>query len=1017
MLQHKIVVDAHNARVDVLKVQAEALQTKYEKHAARLRAIQQRTNRRVGALGRGDIDDALNLRRPRANLKEVLEMSSEAICKLIGIDSVKVKDPRGTGRMLDEWWKPLQHRLKPQQARDFGSLLEEVPVFDAKRATPELIETILASNACANKYMQKEALKEATGIAMLRKLKAKPSTLNAMKKLKRPGGAAKASGEGGAAEAENVDADDGLTGKHFDPIFDYPMAGAAEVDAAWRESATRDISGDVDRVPSTSRSNGGGDIIDSDSDEDDDANVMKDIPRLLRVLGEWASMVLLISREGRVGEPWRDQAIELSGRATRLYATGWQDRERFKTADRIYQWAESSEKDLTEKLAAARVELKEVERSLFVGRVLEDGGLSSLGTVSRHTPLSYAIVCGHNDIVQMLLRRGAAPGYDDTLLKAAAAVIQHVRRRQVEKRDLPPWTRATSLERRKDEIVSDMVLSFKRRKMSSLLGATRVPLCEAAYNGFAAVVKTLLKEGASPFTLTYIHPCGPPPRPMNAELLTPLAEGMSLMECAAAGLEHIGCRTLVRGAWTPGRHEQTIATLEPQYAQLGIARHKRTADITGKKRAIAKRIELKAINAQLEIAIATMQFERVLELVHEGGNVDYESVDGFTALMIAAGSEAEVRVEVGESLLRVHNEHFVVEEDAPSAAAQQRVDDAVAQSAIEDANAACVEDGGAVKKKKTRAILAVSFLLDRPPMDPRPRIDRASEKLGHTPLSWAAFRGKTRAVEVLLDHGAAVDARSTSGKTALIHAAGNGQWAAVRLLIERGADVNAKDNEGETAMKKAQNSNFSGVVARLNESRARFYGPVCASHGVAVVTSPCPLGCGELLTAADVDEHVESLCGKRPTVCEVCHAPISWIEQLEAHQATECKGRKMECPNKCGKSFFPSEMKLHLKRTCTKRQVACPFMCGRKVPIGTLQPHCELQCGRRLMPCDLNCGIQVEVRTRFARVATFPSTCSLPHPPSSPLLPASTSSRRTCSARTACATVRSASSSANSSAA
>ena len=180
------------------------------------------------------------------------------------------------------------------------------------------------------------ALKEATGIAMLRKLKAKPSTLNAMKKLKRPGGAAKASGEGGAAEAENVDADDGLTGKHFDPIFDYPMAGAAEVDAAWRESATRDISGDVDRVPSTSRSNGGGDIIDSDSDEDDDANVMKDIPRLLRVLGEWASMVLLISREGRVGEPWRDQAIELSGRATRLYATGWQDRERFKTADRIY---------------------------------------------------------------------------------------------------------------------------------------------------------------------------------------------------------------------------------------------------------------------------------------------------------------------------------------------------------------------------------------------------------------------------------------------------------------------------------------------------------------------------------------------------------------------------------------------------------------------------------------------------------------------------------------------------------
>jgi hypothetical protein len=184
----------------------------------------------------------------------------------------------------------------------------------------------------------------------------------------------------------------------------------------------------------------------------------------------------------------------------------------------------------------------------------------------------------------------------------------------------------------------------------------------------------------------------------------------------------------------------------------------------------------------------------------------------------------------------------------------------------------------------------------------------------------------------------------------------------VRLLIERGADVNAEDNEGETAMAKAQNSNFSGVVARLNESRARFYGPVCASHGVATITSPCPLGCGEMLTLADVDAHITTECGKRSTTCQVCHSHIEWIENLETHMRESCGRRKVECPNKCGAALLPNEVKLHVRLKCKKRLVTCPNMCGRKVAAGVLQPHLELQCGRRWQTCDLNCGIEVEVR-------------------------------------------------------
>lgn len=69
-----------------------------------------------------------------------------------------------------------------------------------------------------------------------------------------------------------------------------------------------------------------------------------------------------------------------------------------------------------------------------------------------------------------------------------------------------------------------------------------------------------------------------------------------------------------------------------------------------------------------------------------------------------------------------------------------------------------------------------------------------------TVLCGAAAAGETRAVEVLLEHGAFVDAKDNDGKTALLRAASKGHEATVRVLRDHGAHLDIKDDKGRTAL-------------------------------------------------------------------------------------------------------------------------------------------------------------------------------------------------------------------------
>jgi ankyrin repeat protein len=88
-------------------------------------------------------------------------------------------------------------------------------------------------------------------------------------------------------------------------------------------------------------------------------------------------------------------------------------------------------------------------------------------------------------------------------------------------------------------------------------------------------------------------------------------------------------------------------------------------------------------------------------------------------------------------------------------------------------------------------------------------------------LLFAAARlGCEAEARVLLDRGAAIDARDREGKTALAKAADADKLPLIRLLLERGADANARAVDGSTPLFYAAEQDRGQVVSLLLERGA-----------------------------------------------------------------------------------------------------------------------------------------------------------------------------------------------------
>lgn len=96
----------------------------------------------------------------------------------------------------------------------------------------------------------------------------------------------------------------------------------------------------------------------------------------------------------------------------------------------------------------------------------------------------------------------------------------------------------------------------------------------------------------------------------------------------------------------------------------------------------------------------------------------------------------------------------------------------------------------------------------------------ALNRTGWTPLHYAASGSQTALVNLLLDRGAAIDARSPNRSTPLMMAARYGASESAELLLARGADTRARNERDLTAADFARAAGREALAARI-EAAAR----------------------------------------------------------------------------------------------------------------------------------------------------------------------------------------------------
>jgi ankyrin repeat protein len=191
---------------------------------------------------------------------------------------------------------------------------------------------------------------------------------------------------------------------------------------------------------------------------------------------------------------------------------------------------------------------------------------------------------------------------------------------------------------------------------------------------------------------------------------------------------------------------------------------------------------LLAVGSDAVVADAAEKMDRaaIRTLLRQRADVNAPQVDGMTALHWAAYQDD---LETSELLLRAH----------ANAKAATRY-------GITPLSLACANGNGAL----------VDLLL-KAGADPN-----AALPGGETPLMTAARVGSLASVKVLLARGATVDAKDDRrGQTALMWAAAEGHADVVQTLVELGADVHLRLSSGFTPFLFAVREGRSGVVRVL----------------------------------------------------------------------------------------------------------------------------------------------------------------------------------------------------------
>lgn len=108
------------------------------------------------------------------------------------------------------------------------------------------------------------------------------------------------------------------------------------------------------------------------------------------------------------------------------------------------------------------------------------------------------------------------------------------------------------------------------------------------------------------------------------------------------------------------------------------------------------------------------------------------------------------------------------------------------------------------------------------------------------PLQYAALRGHTTVVALLIARGAIVNAQTLTGKTALHLAATAGHQEVVAFLLTRGADVRVRNSDGQTPLQEMRASSLDPATkAKLAPMLGAKRAPARVPNPVAA-TMPSP---------------------------------------------------------------------------------------------------------------------------------------------------------------------------------
>jgi ankyrin repeat protein len=89
------------------------------------------------------------------------------------------------------------------------------------------------------------------------------------------------------------------------------------------------------------------------------------------------------------------------------------------------------------------------------------------------------------------------------------------------------------------------------------------------------------------------------------------------------------------------------------------------------------------------------------------------------------------------------------------------------------------------------------------------------------PIHSACAISRIDITELLIRHGADVNAKQQQGVTPLLSAAHHGQTTLAKLLIDHGADVNAETGKGQTPLAMATEKNFQETAQLIREHGGR----------------------------------------------------------------------------------------------------------------------------------------------------------------------------------------------------